>query len=102
MLCSIPGEEIGIDNIDKAVESMLQEELNGQEIANAVNTARTIARYEKEQLQLKYIEMVVKVRRDFNKTLQKEKRKLTLRKSEAIEEPNTLLKQGSIVLTANN
>lgn len=101
VLRSVPTEEMGIDDMDGAVESVLQEELNGREIANAVNTARTIARYEKERLQLRHIEMVVEVRHDFNKSLQKEARKLTAGKSGAADHPGGLLKRGSIVTTCD-
>lgn len=79
VLRSVPETEMGIpiQEIGETVESVLQEELNGREIANAVNTARTIARYGEEKLQLRHIEMVVEVRRDFDRSLKREARRLT-------------------------
>lgn len=101
VLSSVPEEEMGIDEVVEAVDYVLREELNGREISNAVNTARTIARYKKERLQLKHIQMVVEVRRDFDKSLLREARKLTGGKPGSVEEPGSLPKRGSIVLTAD-
>lgn len=102
VLRGVPAAEMGIDDVDEAVESVLQEEMNGREISNAVNTARTIARHEKERLQLRHIEMVVEVRHDFDKSLQTEARKLTAGRSGAGAEPSGLVKTGSIVLAADS
>lgn len=93
VLRGVPTGEMGIDDINEAVESVLQEELNGREIANAVNTARTIARHENERLQLKHIEMVVEVRRNFDESLQKEAWKLTAEKLGVTDQPFGLIKR---------
>lgn len=103
-LRNVPKEEMDIEDVDEAVENVLQEELNGREISNAVNTARTIARYEKQRLQLRHIEMVVDVKRDFNKNLKREARRLTAERATGTGggEMNGLLKRGSIILATQD
>lgn len=68
ILKSIPQEEIDID-IEDAIDHFVAAKINGREIANAVNTARTISRFEKIPLQLKHIELVLGVWRDFDDSL---------------------------------
>ncbi|KAJ5370880.1 ATPase AAA-type core, partial [Penicillium cataractarum] len=68
ILKSIPPEEIDIDPED-AIDHFVAAKINGREIANTVNTARTIARFEKKALQLKHIELVLGVWREFDDSL---------------------------------
>lgn len=60
-------------NLTSDVDTLVQDRLNGREISNALNTARTLARYEKEKLQLHHIETVLSVRRNFNTSVMKMK-----------------------------
>ncbi|CEJ58536.1 hypothetical protein PMG11_07190 [Penicillium brasilianum] len=68
ILKSIPQEEIDID-IEDAIDHFVAAKINGREIANAVNTAGTISRFEKIPLQLKHINLVLGVWRDFDDSL---------------------------------
>ncbi|KAL9623850.1 MAG: hypothetical protein Q9160_001842 [Pyrenula sp. 1 TL-2023] len=61
---------IDID-IDDAIDSFVQEKLNGREITNSINTAQTLARFKKEPLRIEHIETVLGVRQDFDTTLKK-------------------------------
>lgn len=79
LLSEVPEETMGIDDIDDMVENILMEKLNGREISNTLNTARTIARFKKEKLQLEHIESVLQVRREFDKSVQRVAKKLTSR-----------------------
>lgn len=95
----MPEDELGIEDLDDAVENLLRENLNGREISNVVNTARTIARFQKHKLQLEDIEKVLGVRRQFDKNLQEEAKKLKLVATEprdGIE--SALRRQESIVM----
>jgi SpoVK/Ycf46/Vps4 family AAA+-type ATPase len=69
-LKAIPAEDVDFDTED-AIDSLIRDKLNGREITNAINTARTLARYEKVPLQLKHIETVLHVRHDFDVALKK-------------------------------
>jgi hypothetical protein len=67
----------------------IRDEVNGREIANAVHTARTLARFETQPLQLHHIQTVLRVRRDFDVSLAKKARDI-----EAAES-----RQGSIIVS---
>ncbi|KAH7128923.1 P-loop containing nucleoside triphosphate hydrolase protein [Dactylonectria macrodidyma] len=66
----------GEENADEAADFLVQFDLNGREISNALNTARTIARFEKTKLNVQHIERVLKVRQTFDKHLKEESRRL--------------------------
>jgi DNA-binding protein len=68
ILRSIPREEIDIEPED-AIDNFVAAKINGREISNAVNTARTIARFEHKPLQLKHIELVLGVWKEFDDSL---------------------------------
>jgi AAA+ superfamily predicted ATPase len=68
ILKTIPRQKIDID-LDDAIDNFVAAKLNGREIANAVNTARTIARFENEPLRLEHIEMVLGVWKEFDDSL---------------------------------
>ncbi|OLN86410.1 ATPase family AAA domain-containing protein 3B 3 [Colletotrichum chlorophyti] len=89
---SIPDAEASIEDLDDAVEDIVAHVLNGREISNAVNTARTLARFDGERLQMKHIEQVLKVKLDFQKALSSENKRLTLAQS-----GGALVRTGSIV-----
>lgn len=104
MLQRVPEDELGIEDVDDAVMSLLPEKLNGREISNAINTARTIARFQKRRLGLEDIEKVLGVRREFDKSLKKERKRLGL----DVKEPrdgtfeNALRRQESIVMAGQD
>lgn len=97
VLSRVPEDEIGMEDLDDAVESLLLENLNGREISNAINTARTIARFQKHKLQLEDIEKVLGVRREFDKSLQREKRRLTANAIKSSNVGGGILRHNSIV-----
>lgn len=99
LLNKVPTEAIGIDDLDDAVENLLMEKLNGREISNTLNTARTLARFKKEKLQLKHIEGVLQVRREFDKSVQKKAKRLTSRSTgPGAGVGGGLVRQSSIVM----
>ncbi|KAH7140403.1 P-loop containing nucleoside triphosphate hydrolase protein [Dactylonectria estremocensis] len=76
---AVPLEETNIggeEGADEAADFLVQFDLNGREISNALNTARTIARFEKAKLNVQHIERVLKVRQTFDKHLKEESRRL--------------------------
>ncbi|KAF2660225.1 P-loop containing nucleoside triphosphate hydrolase protein [Lophiostoma macrostomum CBS 122681] len=52
--------------IDRAIDTLVKIKMNGREIANALNTALTLARFEGNSLQLKHIETVLNIRDEFD------------------------------------
>lgn len=95
LLGNVPREAIGIDDLDDAVENLLMEKLNGREMSNTLNTARTLARFKKEKLQLEHIESVLEVRREFDKSVQRKAKRLTSRSTGT---GISLVRQSSIVM----
>ncbi|KAF2264299.1 P-loop containing nucleoside triphosphate hydrolase protein [Lojkania enalia] len=59
------------EELEEAIDSWIVVNLNGREIANAVNTAQTLARFERKSLQLEHIEKVLNVRKEFDDGLRK-------------------------------
>lgn len=92
-LSNVPEDETDIDDVDDTVDFLVREKLNGREISNAVNTARTIARFRKEKLQLAHVESVLRVRHEFDRSLRDEARRLT----SSATGSGGLLKRDSIV-----
>jgi hypothetical protein len=84
---AIPATERAID-FDEAINKLVRDEVNGREIANAVNTAKTLARFQGKPLELHHIETVLGIRREFDASLAKK-----LRAIEATES-----RQGSIAM----
>ncbi|KAJ5746107.1 ATPase AAA-type core [Penicillium odoratum] len=70
ILKSIPAHEIDLDPED-AVNTFVSEKMNGREIANAIHTARTIARFQKKPLEIAHIDTVLDVWREFENSLKK-------------------------------
>lgn len=68
-------ENLSAIKANEVVDQLASGELNGREIANAVNTACTMARFEGNPLALKHIETVLEVRQMFDKTLKASKGK---------------------------
>ncbi|KKY32020.1 putative aaa family [Diaporthe ampelina] len=99
LLNGVPREAMGIDDVDDAVENVLMEKLNGREISNTLNTARTLARFKKEKLQLEHIESVLQVRREFDKSVQRVSKKMTSRSTGlGTRVGSGLVRQSSIVM----
>jgi AAA+ superfamily predicted ATPase len=70
----LPAGEVDLSSIDDALKFLEPQELNGREISNTINTARTIARFQSAKLQLQHIKDVLKVRDAFDKTIRDESR----------------------------
>jgi SpoVK/Ycf46/Vps4 family AAA+-type ATPase len=79
------------EELEEAIDELIRMDLNGREIANAVNTALTLARFEKSDLQMKHVDQVLEVRRDFDRDLKKMAAQDKRRKSSGI------VRQGSIL-----
>ncbi|KAI5924920.1 P-loop containing nucleoside triphosphate hydrolase protein [Camillea tinctor] len=69
-LSAIPPSEIGLD-IEEDMDQFLRDEVNGREIANCINTARTLARFKGEKLVARHIHMLLETRREFDTSLNK-------------------------------
>ncbi|KAI1088335.1 P-loop containing nucleoside triphosphate hydrolase protein [Rostrohypoxylon terebratum] len=67
-LKKVPADDKDSD-LDRTVDELEKEELNGREIANAVNTARTLARFDGARLSSSHIKTVLEVRRGFDESL---------------------------------
>ncbi|KAF1989339.1 P-loop containing nucleoside triphosphate hydrolase protein [Aulographum hederae CBS 113979] len=65
----INGEGDGETESSPLLDHLIRDKLNGREISNAVTTARTLARHREQKLELKHLEVVLKVRREFNASL---------------------------------
>lgn len=91
----IPTGEIDL-SISHAVEVLELRELNGREISNAVNTARTIARFQGAKLQLQHLEGVLKVRDSFDQRIRAEARALKTSVHSSVGVGN-LLRRSSIL-----
>lgn len=63
-LASIPPSELDFD-VDKELDEMLVADFNGREIANCINTARTLARFQESKLQAEHIWKVLNARKIF-------------------------------------
>lgn len=72
-LKALPVDEVDIsfNDSNEIIENIVQENLNGREITNTINTARTLARYEKKPLRLSHIKTVLGIRNEFDQTLKK-------------------------------
>lgn len=97
-LGQIPANEKQIDDAGDAVDFLINQELNGREISNAINTARTIARFNEEKLQIHHLETVFRVKGEFDKCLRQEARKMTASRIPSVGDQVT--RQNSIVMTA--
>ncbi|KAI8961404.1 P-loop containing nucleoside triphosphate hydrolase protein [Daldinia sp. FL1419] len=70
-LKTVPADAKDI-NIESAVAFLVTTKLNGREIANVVNTARTLARFNGVPLNRSHLETAVEVRQGFNESLKNE------------------------------
>ncbi|KAI1419053.1 P-loop containing nucleoside triphosphate hydrolase protein [Xylaria sp. FL1777] len=96
-LRTVPADEIGIDDISQAVRILADRSLNGREIYNTLNTARTIATFERKKLLLEHIQKILKVRDSFDKKLTQERVKLKQSFSEHAPTGHQLVRRGSIL-----
>ncbi|OTB05995.1 hypothetical protein M426DRAFT_55898 [Hypoxylon sp. CI-4A] len=67
-LKAVPADAKDID-VDSTLDSLVASKLNGREIANAVNTARTLARFDGAPLRFSHIKTVLEVRQGFDESL---------------------------------
>ena len=77
-------------DIQTAIPEFVRHKLNGREIANAINTSQTLARFENKPLQLRHIETVLNVRTEFDLGL---KRMAT----QAKKEGSLLVRRGTML-----
>ncbi|KAI0817273.1 P-loop containing nucleoside triphosphate hydrolase protein [Xylaria sp. FL0064] len=70
-LSMVPPKQVAM-KVDEVVDQLAAAVLNGREIANAVNTAYTMARFEQQPLALKHLETVLEVRQRFDDNLRDE------------------------------
>lgn len=87
--------------IEDAIRHLEAHELNGREISNAVNTAKTIAKFQGVKLNLGHIGDVLEVRKAFDKRIKDETRSLKKKSvgpsGAAKFGPGLLMRQNSIV-----
>ena len=95
---SIPAAESDLD-VDEVVDYFIRDKLNGREISNSVNTARTLARFEGRLLEPEHIETVLEVRREFDASISRKLKALTLIESRqgSLAAPN---RQNSLLMSA--
>lgn len=74
-LSAVPADEMRVEDVNEMVTAVVHRPLNGREISNAVNTARTLARFHKTKLQLKHIQTVLKVRDEFDISIELAKKR---------------------------
>jgi AAA+ superfamily predicted ATPase len=67
-LARVPASERDID-VEEALDVLSETEMNGREISNAINTARTLAKSEGERLNLEYLSTIVMVWEEFERSL---------------------------------
>lgn len=67
-LARVPSEESELD-VEPALDILCKTEMNGREISNAINTARTLAKSESSKLNLEYLETIVQVWEEFESNL---------------------------------
>ncbi|KAF2403101.1 P-loop containing nucleoside triphosphate hydrolase protein [Trichodelitschia bisporula] len=67
-LAEVPAEVLDIDG-DEWVERVVEAPMNGREISNAVNTARTLATAEEGKMRVEHLEAVVGIWREFESSL---------------------------------
>lgn len=64
VLDTLPTDETELVGEGPALH-LMKHDLNGRQISNALNTAKTLARFEKSKLNLSHVETVLKVRQSF-------------------------------------
>ena len=77
---AIPDDESELD-VEEAIDYFIRDKLNGREISNAVNTAKTLARFERKSLDQGHIETVLAVRREFDSSIGRKLKASTLSES---------------------
>ena len=95
---AIPNAERDLD-IDDVIDHFIRDKLNGREISNTVNTARTLARFQEKPLEQEHIETVLEVRREFDSSISRKLKALTLSDSRqgSMSAPN---RQNSLLVSA--
>ncbi|KAI0099815.1 P-loop containing nucleoside triphosphate hydrolase protein [Nemania sp. FL0031] len=95
-LGTVPPDELAIADVAQAAGILADRSLNGREIYNTLNTAQTIAKFERKKLLLEHIQKVMKVRDSFDKKLTKERTKLK-QSMEHAPAGHQLVRHGSIL-----
>jgi SpoVK/Ycf46/Vps4 family AAA+-type ATPase len=86
-LGKIATDDLNLD-LEEDIDEFTREKLNGREISYAINTARTLARYEKKALGVEHVQTVLKVKNDFDKDLRRTGLKMS---SMSIDRQNSIL-----------
>ena len=102
-LARVPDHDVDIDEV---IHTLGKEKLNGREISNAINTAQTLARFQKQSLQIRHLQTVLTIREDFGKSLKKEKEKrgramITATGSSGVVAPSLPVRTNSILLSGD-
>ncbi|GKT49795.1 putative 26S proteasome regulatory subunit MTBMA_c13930 [Colletotrichum spaethianum] len=58
---------IDIDNLERHLAELAEEEMNGHQIRNAITMARQLARFKEERMSYKHLEHVIRISTRFNK-----------------------------------
>ncbi|KAL2060901.1 hypothetical protein VTL71DRAFT_8953 [Oculimacula yallundae] len=77
-LAHVPAEDIDLD-LEEALATVEDTEMNGREISNAITTAKTLAKSEGSKLKLEYLQTIIQVWFEFETSL------LKLQKGDAIK-----------------
>jgi hypothetical protein len=82
------------DELVASVDALAQANLNGREISNIVNTARTLARFSKVPLSRAHIQNVVGVRMEFEENLVKARIQEEAAKQSSVVERGSIIARG--------
>jgi AAA+ superfamily predicted ATPase len=66
-LSNVPAEEIDV-SMEEALDAVEDTKMNGREISNSINTARTLAKSEGSKLKLEYLQTIVQVWSEFEES----------------------------------
>ncbi|TKA81491.1 hypothetical protein B0A49_00543 [Cryomyces minteri] len=62
-------EDVNLDELNRHMDELGDQEMNGRQIRNVLSTARQLALYQKETLGWEQLEQAIRTARDFNKYL---------------------------------
>ncbi|TDZ55100.1 ATPase family AAA domain-containing protein 3B [Colletotrichum trifolii] len=71
MMDESPHEDANIKELEREIDQLATEDMNGRQIRNALLTARQLAKHRKEQLDWSHLNQVMKTSATFNKYLKK-------------------------------
>jgi SpoVK/Ycf46/Vps4 family AAA+-type ATPase len=62
-------EDVNLEELNKHIKELADQDMNGREIRNSLTTARQLALFQKETLAWEHVEQAIKTARDFNRYL---------------------------------